>query len=1001
MSRFSARLLAPLVACLQASIIVTACLPDEGDVSQKYNDINQRAQIENTGLSLIQSANDMTAWIVAKSLVRRNPLSDEGLTTLYTVAAEDNPEPKIPDGINVVTCRDGEDKDLMATLSYFTAEPKGIPPLKVSSATMTKALVQRFGGKNVGLQGPGGKLELPKVAVDLGCTVGSDILAFSPIFASGFEYKGYKDFGYVLPDPNATTWPTVKRDITMPCPSGFNGVVKREQKCRLITGGNKREKVKVPIGDVDYENQVRRLEKSWECNLDMSTNLSPTADEIATYCRDPNAGLTKQADNTINMNTASLKKILETGAGEYTFKCRRNADGTNSCDAQPYNPNGKVPKGERVVCRKEAVPERYVINPIIPVQVEPASGEVISETPTATKTGAIVGNRSCGQGWTGDLIAGYEVRACHVVRIDANGVETPMSKLSQTIYKIGYVGARCNAPPKEAVYDCPHPYDGELTLREANYMTKPLALQLGTAPVGEWSPSTIPYSIFGGFIGNANAETKARSAQEDYIISNRVLQGVQNPTFSSRLETAMRGFMKKEVTGCKLTEQTCELPPDPIDVGIVFDRSTSMLTEAPLKVTSNTNRMECRAELGSIFTDQEAACALLRDNARDEYPPDGRRIESILADYLVDRFSSVFNNMMMEAITNKQMCGEVTVDKVGYCKPGDKVTQSSCSPGRCTTVGSLTDNKVVVSEDQLKTAINYFPPGSHAWFTQYAAPSVTGTVEPTKDRVLCNYVTDSSCDFAAAQSNLRDYFLSDYKGSALAGGTPLIEASDQTLKKMFGDNYATAGSTKSGILLFFTDGAETDDISRSGFRGSYPYPFGSLCESKFPGGGRVDGGSDEFCRYIGVQEGSDVDAEEVLARLQPYYASNDCANPQKTSTPACANIRRFYDGDKKELEGDQWKECLNVGSSTRPTFIDFVTDKLPNLRVFILNLGSRQLANCPSDPNGNIQMVDVEDSNGYQKAFNDAFKALHTKPANPQDVCQRVREKSFSNAVSY
>jgi hypothetical protein len=95
------------------------------------------------------------------------------------------------------------------------------------------------------------------------------------------------------------------------------------------------------------------------------------------------------------------------------------------------------------------------------------------------------------------------------------------------------------------------------------------------------------------------------------------------------------------------------------------------------------------------------------------------------------------------------------------------------------------------------------------------------------------------------------------------------------------------------------------------------------------------------------------------------------------------------------------KECLNVGSSTRPTFINFVTDKLPNLRVFILNLGSRQLANCPSDPNGNIQMVDVEDSNGYQKAFNDAFKALHTKPANPQDVCQRVREKSFSNAVSY
>jgi hypothetical protein len=95
------------------------------------------------------------------------------------------------------------------------------------------------------------------------------------------------------------------------------------------------------------------------------------------------------------------------------------------------------------------------------------------------------------------------------------------------------------------------------------------------------------------------------------------------------------------------------------------------------------------------------------------------------------------------------------------------------------------------------------------------------------------------------------------------------------------------------------------------------------------------------------------------------------------------------------------KECLNVRSSTRLTFINFVTDKLPNLRVFILNLGSRQLANRPSDPNGNIQMVDVEDSNGYQKAFNDAFKALHTKPTNPQDVCEKVLAKSFPDAVSY
>lgn len=973
-------------------LAVTGCLPGEQDVSEKYNDINQRTQIENTGMSLMQAANSMTAYLVADSMRLKAPLSDEGITGLRSV--KDNVKPTMPPGVIAVPCGG----DGIASLAYFTAQPKGVPDLKNSGETMAKALSQRFGAAFVGFKKSGDGIQLPKVAADVGCTVGGDIIANSPIFAAGFEYKGYEGtLGAVLPDAQMATQPSILRDITLPCPSGMQGVIKREQECKLISSSDKKEKAKVQLGDDKYANTVSRLDKEWRCNPDLATPLSPTADEITQYCIDPNAGLAKQPDNTINLATDNVKRILETGAGVYDFKCRRNADGTNSCDAQPYTPPANVPRNTVLRCDPRPVPEQYVINPVLPVQVDSA-GKVISETPAATKTGAILGNRSCGQGWMGDLIAGYQVRACQLVKIE-NGVTTPI-KLAQTIYKIGYVGARCTAPPKEATYSCPRPYDGNVILRESNYMTKPLALQLGNAPAGDWSPSTIPWRFPGFGFGNANAETVARAAQEDYRISFWPLEGVQNPDFSSLLTATMKPYMEKDITGCKLAGQTCELPPDPIDVGIVFDRSTSMVDEPPFVLTSSTNRMECQALLDDIFTDKTAACQILRNNALGRTDNYGRPVEAILGEYLVDPDDPVLNNMMFNAVQNQELCGSTSVDKVGTCKPGGSENQSSCAPGRCVGRGDITGNKVIVSEDQLKTAINYFPPGSQAWFTQYAAPgNVSGSVEPTKFKTLCNYVTDENCDFAAAQTGLRDDFLSDYKGTAQAGGTPLMEAADQTLKQMLGPTYAN-GSTKGGILLFFTDGAETDSIGSQSFRSGYPFPFGSLCNSTFPTS-RLDGNRDEFCRQIGLHEGADKDPVQVEDDLSDYYDTYDCGLPQNAGNAICSNILYFYDGDK--LVGGatgKWRECLSVGNSNRPNFVEFVQTRLPNLRVFILNLGSRQLANCPRDPNSNIQMVDVDDPTGYERAFTRAFKDLNTKPVSPLDVCRRIRLK-YKNAVDY
>ncbi|CAG5011384.1 hypothetical protein DYBT9275_04938 [Dyadobacter sp. CECT 9275] len=1000
------------LCCLQVALAVAACLPGENDVLDRYNQINQRTAVENAGLSLAQAASDMSAYLVAGNLVRRAPLDDIGITTLSTVPDEDNPMPKTQPGIKVATCSFVPGEDLpedrsqrkLSAVAYFTAQPKGLPPLQMIFPTMTRALAQRFGGASVGLVDGSGSVQYPKVAQDADCMPTlTDAAPFSPVYAAGFKYEGA--IGTLIPDAKKTTWPSVYRDITIPCPSPYQGVVKRKQHCRLITDENS---VTPEVGIIDLaskksggkaENTIKRIEKTWDCDPPDGQQLTPSAAEINDYCRDPNAGLSPQTENSIQLSAENIKELLDNGSSQYyTFKCRKNANDTNSCDTKPFNPNTNVPSTTFLRCDPQPVPEQYVINPVVPMQVD-VTGKVISETPAAAKTGAILGNRSCGQGWTGDLIAGYQVRACRLIKV-VDGVQTPM-KLAQTVYKIGYVGARCMAPPKEETYDCPHPYDGNVVLRESHYMTKPLALQLGTAPAGEWSPSTIPWSRAGLF-GDATTETRARARQEDYIVSYLPLEGWQNPDFSSRLGQAMAGYMKKEITGCKLAGQTCEFPPDPIKLGIVFDRSGSMKPEPPSPVptlTTSTSRMECRATLNDIFTDRTAACGLLRDNARDEYPQDGQLIESVLGEYLINRYDSKYYRLMMDAINNKQSCN-ASID-IGYCVPGKSTQQSSCSPGTCVALRStVTGNYLDIAEEQLQTALGYIPTGSNVTYTEFVFDN---NVEPSKTFNLCNYVTDPNCDFGYEVNQMRNDMLAN-KGTAKAG-TPLIEAADQTLKTMFGDHYADAGvvNTEPGILLLFTDGAERDGINEKDgyiFKSDYPYPFGSLCEARFPGAG-VDGDNYDFCRYIGLHEGSgspDMDPAQVISKIEPYYLTNQCGDPSNEGTPTCRHVLRLYDADG--LVRENWKDCFKTGNSTRGTFIDFVKDKLPNLRVFILNLGSRELANCPSDPNSNIQMIDVEDAIGYQTAFNNAFKSVNTKPANPQDVCQRMRQ-TYTNAADY
>jgi len=160
--------------------ILTGCLPGEEDVMINYNKINQDAQIENTGLSLTQAANDLTASLVASATKRKIPLGSK------ETIKEDEPTvsfaaPSVPAGTKVAPCGD------FGAVAYFTALPKGITNMAASGPVMVAALSKRFNSRHVGINTASG-VQLPEIATDLGCGVSGDILVGSPIFVTGFGY---------------------------------------------------------------------------------------------------------------------------------------------------------------------------------------------------------------------------------------------------------------------------------------------------------------------------------------------------------------------------------------------------------------------------------------------------------------------------------------------------------------------------------------------------------------------------------------------------------------------------------------------------------------------------------------------------------------------------------------------------------------------------------------------------------------------------------------------
>src|SRR5690606_81234 len=112
---------------------------------------------------------------------------------------------------------------------------------------------------------------------------------------------------------------------------------------------------------------------------------------------------------------------------------------------------------------------------------------------------------------------------------------------------------------------------------------------------------------------------------------------------------------------------------------------------------------------------------------------------------------------------------------------------------------------------------------------------------------FCDPMEDDTCDFGAEMARAKERVVRN-KGNH-KGSTPLLNATASALGQ-FGN--LNDGSDEKGILIFFSDGQETDDDGS--FRSTSSYPFTTFCKDQSPSYD-PESGPDGFCRYIGLYEG--------------------------------------------------------------------------------------------------------------------------------------------------
>lgn len=608
---------------LLLALLVGACSPDD-DVSAKYNAINQRALLEASGLDLSRAANNHMGYLTAKAMRRKNVLGESALTDTESVT--DNPVPEVPGWIKVVECSP------FSVMTYFTATPKGVSSLMASGGIMSKAIGNRFGWDSVGVQTANGT-QYPTKAVKLHCInkVGTDIVVGSPIFVMGFNYDAI-----TLPDPMKTTEPEFTRDITIPCPAGISGAVKRQQVCKLVFSDTETtpENLQIQIGTEGPFNEVQRLNKKWECTPDDNAPPEPlTTQEIADYCRDPVNDIAKEPDNTIVMQAESLKELLENNNqdGKYSFVCRSNGNG--SCIAEPYYPSEHT----FLRCDENIPPARFVVNPVLPPMLSP-NGD-LQGNPGET--------RDCGRGWHGELKARYMARRCNLVKVNQNGQEETVST-AQTIYQIAYAGAKCSRDMATTIA-CPVMQGSDpnkrLPVVRRYTMNDYLAL--------DWTPTkNVPkaWNNTAPATRDSRGEVLGTALAQGFVVSDMSQTdlnsvSVNDEIWSEAIVDAMNrskpGSASKNIISCDNSGNPCSngAPDNNIEIWVdtapLRNYGGAILSLPQLVCTTNTSpeRPVCNPILGRNQSTCSGEC-LVDSTDLDQLPISDSNYEGLLSNYI-------------------------------------------------------------------------------------------------------------------------------------------------------------------------------------------------------------------------------------------------------------------------------------------------------------------------------------------------------------------------------
>ncbi len=325
-------------------------------------------------------------------------------------------------------------------------------------------------------------------------------------------------------------------------------------------------------------------------------------------------------------------RLLGTPGANTNILC---IDDGNVC--APVNPGDM---GTTIICDNDNSEDELLSNPVF----DAATSRFIPDP----------NDRSCGKGWTGQMIARVQRRECTVTR--NNGQNT----IPGIVLNVGYVGAKCEKNEVLLEDRCPvgTPFEGtgKMITNKRLVMRHPVTLiptQVGGVNVSSMAydyidPNTnLPETnvttgtVWGDYalnlLGGTQTVTKAPTPGDpsttmtaNFFSSDANLNSIIDTyAFDSQFTTTLFNKLMVDnptVTGCFALGQTCSAG-DPIRaIAVVVDRSANMaMGGRPITPTQTS----CRATIANLFKpgSRQAACvaaktwqniANVRDNIRDE-----------------------------------------------------------------------------------------------------------------------------------------------------------------------------------------------------------------------------------------------------------------------------------------------------------------------------------------------------------------------------------------------